>query len=79
MSLINLIIGNEFNYRLKTVWYKSIFIKTSLLAWGLIILTLFVFIIGTLPYQRNVLEERMKSEANDIAGSIGQVTANAIS
>ncbi|MGA7721993.1 MAG: histidine kinase dimerization/phosphoacceptor domain -containing protein [Ignavibacteriaceae bacterium] len=78
MSLINLIIGNEFNYRLKTVWYKSIFIKTSLLAWGLIILTLFVFIIGTLPYQRNVLEERMKSEANDIAGSIGQVTANAI-
>jgi two-component sensor histidine kinase/methyl-accepting chemotaxis protein len=78
MSLINLILGNEFKNRLNTVWYKSIFIKTSLLAWGLIILTLLIFILGTLPYQRNVLEERMKSEANDIAGSIGQVTANAI-
>jgi two-component sensor histidine kinase/methyl-accepting chemotaxis protein len=78
MNLIKLIFGSEFSTNLKTVWYKSIFIRTALLAWVLIALTLLIFITGTLPYQRNVLEERMKSEANDIAGSIGQVTANAI-
>jgi two-component sensor histidine kinase/HAMP domain-containing protein len=78
MSGINLIGFRRTNNRLSTVWYNSIFIKTTLLAWGLIILTLLIFIFGTLPYQKNVLEERMKSEANDIAGSIGQVTANAI-
>lgn len=63
---------------LKTGWYRNIFFSTTILTWGLIALTLLIFIIGTLPHQRKVLEERMRSEANDIAGSIGQVTATAI-
>ena len=62
----------------KTGWYRNIFVSTTIWAWGLVTLTLLIFIIGTLPHQRKVLEERMKSEANDIAGSIGQVTATAI-
>lgn len=61
-----------------TVWYKKISVKTALLAWGLIILTLMMFIIGTLPAQKEILEERMRSEANDIAGSIAQVSSTAI-
>ena len=64
--------------KLKTRWYRNIFFSTTVWAWGLVTLTLFIFIIGTLPHQRKVLEDRMRSEANDIAGSIGQVTATAI-
>ncbi len=64
--------------KLKTGWYRNIFFSTAIWAWGLVTLTLLIFIIGTLPHQRKVLEERMRSEANDIAGSIGQVTATAI-
>lgn len=62
----------------KTAWYRSISVNTALLVWGLIIFTLMIFIGGTIPFQRQILEDRMKSEANDIAGSIGQVTATAI-
>ena len=63
---------------IKNKWTKGILVRTALLSWILIIATLLIFIIGTLPYQKEVLVERMKSEANDIAGSIGQVTATAI-
>ncbi|MGE5498257.1 MAG: HAMP domain-containing protein, partial [Syntrophothermus sp.] len=62
----------------KTAWYRRISVNTALLVWGLIIFTLMIFIGGTIPFQRKILEDRMKSEANDIAGSIGQVTATAI-
>lgn len=78
MNIIKNLLSKKLSTASGTVWYKSIFVKTSLLTWGLIILTLLIFIIGTLPYQQKVHEERMQSEANDIAGSIGQVTATAI-
>ena len=78
MKKIEKIINYITGHYLRTVWYKSIFVRTFLLVWGLIILTLLIFIVGTVPYQKKVLEERMKSEANDIAGSIGQVTASSI-
>lgn len=63
---------------IKTRWSKRILVRTALISWVLIIVTLLLFIVGTLPNQKEVLEERMKSEANDIANSIGQVTATAI-
>ncbi len=71
-------IFNKQNKLLNGKWYKNIFVSITLWAWALITLTLLIFIVGTLPHQRQVLEDRMKSEANDIAASIGQVTATAI-
>ena len=71
-------IKNRSGKFIKNKWTKGILVRTALLSWILIIATLLIFIIGTLPYQKEVLVERMKSEANDIAGSIGQVTATAI-
>ena len=59
-------------------WYKGLLVKTAFLFLVLITMTLSIFIVGTLPHQFNVIEARMKSEANDIASSIGQVTATAI-
>jgi two-component sensor histidine kinase/HAMP domain-containing protein len=59
-------------------WYKGIFVRTALLSWLLIIIALSSFILGTLPYQLNVIKSRMNSEANDIVSSIGQVAATAI-
>jgi len=59
-------------------WYKGIFVRTALLSWLLIIIALSSFILGTLPYQLNVIKNRMNSEATDIVNSIGQVAATAI-
>ena len=58
--------------------HKGILIRTALLSWSLIIIILSIFILGIIPAQREALEERMKTEAKDIANSIGQVTATAI-
>jgi two-component sensor histidine kinase/HAMP domain-containing protein len=71
-------IKSLFSDNSKQVWYKGIFFRTALLSWILISLTLLTFILGTLPYQLEVVKTRMNSEANDISGSIGQVTATAI-
>jgi PAS domain S-box-containing protein len=62
----------------KRPFYKSILVRTTLLAWLLIIGTLAVYVITVIPFQRNILIERMNTEAKDIATSIGQVTATAI-
>ena len=59
-------------------WYKSILVRTALLSWILIIIAVITFILATLPYQQDIIEDRMISEANDIAGSVGQVTASAV-
>ena len=58
--------------------HKGILVRTALLSWVLIVITLFIFILGIIPAQREALKERMKTEAKDIASSIGQVTATAI-
>ena len=62
----------------RTRWHRSIIIRAAVLAWLIIICTLLIFIIGILPTQKKIMEERMLSEGNDIASSIGQVTATAI-
>ncbi|MCW8849380.1 MAG: HAMP domain-containing protein, partial [Melioribacteraceae bacterium] len=57
---------------------KSIFFRIASLSWLLIIATLGIFVFSTIPYQKEVLIDRMNSEARDIASSISQVTATAI-
>jgi two-component sensor histidine kinase/HAMP domain-containing protein len=57
---------------------KGVLLKIAVLSWVLIIITLLIFILGIIPAQREVMEERMKSEAKDIANSVGQVAAPAI-
>jgi two-component sensor histidine kinase/methyl-accepting chemotaxis protein len=69
---------NFLKYFENNKWYKGLLAKTAFLFLFLITMTLSIFIVGTLPHQLNVIEDRMKSEANDIASSIGQVTATAI-
>ena len=63
---------------MRTRWHKSIIVRAAVLAWLIIICTLLIFIFGILPTQKQIMEERMISEGNDIASSIGQVTATAI-
>ena len=57
---------------------RSIFFRITTLSWLLIVVTLIIFISSTIPYQKDILIERMNSEARDIAASISQVTATAI-
>ena len=57
---------------------RTIFFRITFLSWMLIIVTLSIFIVTTIPFQKQMLIERMNSEAKDIASSISQVTATAI-
>ena len=70
----NLIFGsikNAFNYR-------SIYFKSAMLSWTLIILTVIMFFFGVIPFQKNAAINKMRSESRDIATSVAQVTATAI-
>ncbi|MCB0729465.1 MAG: HAMP domain-containing protein [Ignavibacteriae bacterium] len=57
---------------------RTIFFRIASLSWLVIVITLAIFIFSTIPYQKEVLIDRMNSEARDIASSISQVTATAI-
>lgn len=59
-------------------WFTSIYGRTAMLSWLLIIGTLIVYVSILIPSQKREAADRMKSEANGIAASIGQVTANSI-
>lgn len=59
-------------------WLKSIYGRTAMLSWLLIIGTLVIYVIILIPFQKQEATERMRSEANGFAASIGQVTANSI-
>ncbi len=78
MNSLKKIIQNNSIATKKTIWHKSITVRAAILAWILIIGNILIFVIGILPTQKKIMEERMSSEANDIASSIGQVTATAI-
>jgi PAS domain S-box-containing protein len=56
----------------------KILFRTAVLSWGLVIVTLGLFVISNLPYQRKAIIGMMESEANSIVTSIDQVTATAI-
>ena len=57
---------------------RSIAFRTAVLSWAVVIGTLGLYVVFTLPYQRQMLVERMASEAHSIATSIDQVTASAV-
>ena len=59
-------------------WWQSIAFRVALLSWILIIVTLGIYMSTLLPYIRKSAIDSMKSEAKNIAASIGSVTANAI-
>jgi two-component system, sensor histidine kinase len=57
---------------------KSIVLKLTLMSSALIILTLGIFILVNLPYQRRAILAAMASEARSTITSVAQVTASAI-
>ena len=58
--------------------FKSIFIRIATFAWVQMFLTLVLFVLFILPFQRNITIKGMRSKANDVANSVAQVTLNAI-
>jgi PAS domain S-box-containing protein len=56
----------------------GILLRTAVLSWVLIALTLGLFILMIIPYQKEMLTERLKSTAAVIATSIDQVTVTSI-
>ena len=55
-----------------------IVIKVALISSTLIIISLGLFVLATIPYQRAAILDAMKSEAKSTVTSIDQVTASAI-
>lgn len=70
----NIIVGNIKN----AFNYKSIYFRSAMLSWILIIFTVILFFFGIIPFQREASIKKMQSEGKDIATSIAQVTATAI-
>jgi PAS domain S-box-containing protein len=70
-SSITKSIKNAFNF-------KSIYFKSAMLSWTLIIVTVLIFFFGIIPFQRESAIKKMQSEAKDLATSVAQVTATAI-
>ena len=64
-------VKNAFNY-------KSIYFKSAMLSWTLIIATVIMFFFGVIPFQKDAAINKMRSECKDIATSVAQVTATAI-
>ena len=57
---------------------RGILYRTLLLTWIVILLTLAVFIVNIIPYQRKTLVESIESSARLIATSIDQVTVTSV-
>ncbi len=55
----------------------SIFLRTVLLGWGLAIVPLFVFVMITVPKQKDIFVNTMASKANGLAASLHDVAASA--
>ncbi|MGO9106304.1 MAG: histidine kinase dimerization/phospho-acceptor domain-containing protein, partial [Dissulfurispiraceae bacterium] len=59
-------------------WKNRILLRTTMLSWLLIILTLGTYVVSTLSYQKKIIIDNMKSEARNIVTSIDQVAAGAV-
>jgi PAS domain S-box-containing protein len=57
---------------------QRIVIRVALISSALIIISLGLFVLATIPYQRTAILDAMKSEARSTVTSIDQVTASAI-
>ena len=63
---------------LKALWPKRIVQRVTVITSVLIVLTLSLFAISTIPFQRTAILDAMESEAKSTVTSIDQVTASAI-
>jgi len=61
----------------KKGWHVSIFLRTVLLGWGLAIVPLFVFMMITVPKQKDIFVNTMASKAKGLAASLHDVAASA--
>jgi two-component sensor histidine kinase/HAMP domain-containing protein len=68
----------QFNKIFSTLSTKKIIWRTTLWTWGLIIITIIIFVIYTIPFQRETVLERMENEATDIAASILHANSSAL-
>jgi len=61
-----------------SLWPKRIVFRVAIISSTLIVITLGLFVLATMPYQRTAILEAMESEAKSTVTSIDQVTASAI-
>jgi PAS domain S-box-containing protein len=59
-------------------WPKRIVLRVTIVTSALIVLTLSLFALATIPFQRSAILDAMESEAKSTVTSIDQVTASAI-
>ncbi len=59
-------------------WKSKILLRTTLLSWLLIIVTLGTYVVSTISYQKKTIIDNMESEAKNIVTSIDQVVARAV-
>jgi signal transduction histidine kinase/FixJ family two-component response regulator len=57
---------------------KRIALRVAMIFSGLVVITLSLFVLVTMPYQRTAILDAMESEAKSTVASIDQVTASAI-
>jgi signal transduction histidine kinase/CheY-like chemotaxis protein len=62
----------------RELWPKRIELRVTLILSTLVVLTLGLFVLVNMPYQRKAILEAMESEARSTVTSISQVTASAI-
>jgi PAS domain S-box-containing protein len=62
----------------KGFWPKRIGLRVTIITSALIVITLGLFALATIPYQRTAILDAMESEAKSTVTSIDQVTASAI-
>jgi PAS domain S-box-containing protein len=62
----------------KGFWPKRIGLRVTIITSALIVITLGLFAVATIPYQRTAILDAMESEAKSTVTSIDQVTASAI-
>jgi PAS domain S-box-containing protein len=60
------------------LWPKRIVFRVAIISSALIVITLGLFVLITIPFQRKAILEAMESEAKSTVTSIDQVTASAI-
>jgi len=69
---------NRGNLQLRRFWLKRIDLRVTFILSALIVITLGLFVLVNMPYQRKAILEAMESEARSTVTSIDQVTASAI-
>lgn len=62
----------------KNLFTRSIAVKIALYAWLMVILSIVLYVIFSFPFQKTLMTERMRDEAEDIARSILHANSSAL-